>query len=187
MSELEDQFEAATTIQPWDRRPTETDASWNAFQVYLSLPHYHADEKEKRNIANVAWKIGNKHTSQCYNWASEYKWIERARAYDAYQTRALAVIREASLAEFAKHRTKVLTEQLTVLDRIIGKTLQNAEAAANKGDSIDTLSLLRLANAVETVDNLGRRVAGLPTKFEKGVANDHDLEGDDYIIIGEPE
>lgn len=68
--------------QPWERQPGETDASYRAFCTYRNMG-------PKRTLEAVARKddkgIKKGYVPGCYcEWSSQFRWVERAAAYDDY-------------------------------------------------------------------------------------------------------
>ena len=73
-------------VQPWDKRPWETDTAYNAFCEYLRIEKRGSrtkDGKPRRFLQDLARVI--KKTVQTLNaWSIKYEWEERAASYDLY-------------------------------------------------------------------------------------------------------
>lgn len=160
----------------WERQDHETDKAWDAFCIYRDLPLYGADNT--RSLETVARQIGHKSASTVEGWSSKYAWVSRARAYDAHNQKITMTVREKSLIEFQKDVIHNTSLQLSVLRRVIENKLSDA---VSNPDTYDTLSLQRLAKTIETADNLGRRIAQLPTTYTSESVAD---EPQDVYIIG---
>lgn len=68
---------AATDGKPWDKRPSETDLSHDAFLVYLH-------QGVSRSLARVVVELGrdDHYVRQLKRWSSEHEWVSRCAAYD---------------------------------------------------------------------------------------------------------
>lgn len=62
---------------PWDRAPDETPPAWEAFTTYRDLG------PGQRSTAKVAQDLGKTKTLMD-GWSARHRWVERARAFDAW-------------------------------------------------------------------------------------------------------
>lgn len=63
-------------LEVWDRQPDEPSTAYEAFRAFRDLsPH------QRTSAARVAEAVGVG-DRQCFKWASEWRWRERAEAWD---------------------------------------------------------------------------------------------------------
>jgi len=80
----------------WDRQEGETDAAWKAFNRYLQLG-------DERSIAKAIEGDGKRAAKRRYeSWSSTYRWVERARAWDASIVERIRKDREKDLIAMRK-------------------------------------------------------------------------------------
>jgi ribosome assembly protein YihI (activator of Der GTPase) len=168
----------------WDRQASDTEKSYHAFTVLLGMPIY-GDEDEKRNLKNLAKKIGHASQRQVGEWSADHNWQERLAAYDAYMGSKSITLVEASLDQAkSAHLTRVMT-QTAVVSLIIEKRLKQALDAVNAGVEVDTMDIKRLIDSIDNVDVIVRRATGQPTTFTSSVGEEVDYKKQEYIIGGD--
>lgn len=179
-------MEELTRTEPraWDKLPTETPKAYNAFMVYLSLPLAGA-VSERRNLPNVAKKLGHESTTTVDGWSSKYNWVERASAYDMTLAATSLTVREVALEEVQQAIVTSLGHQLAVLDDIINRRMgvMLARVQANPND-LDMADLRKLVATIEEKDSLARRMAGMPTAYTTERIEKPDNEDTIFIVSG---
>jgi hypothetical protein len=107
--------------RPWERLPAESAKAFAAFCAYRDLG-------PERSL-NAAYGEGRApgHWSQ---WSSEYRWVERATAYDAYLDAERRKVREAKLRALEERRFDL---ELRDQDRV-ERRLDKIEAKLDQAD-----------------------------------------------------
>jgi len=72
----------APQLNPFDRRPNETDPAWKAFQCYRNMG-------EGRTLDKAREKLGRRpgYMRQLEEWSSGHEWVNRVRAWDDAEAR----------------------------------------------------------------------------------------------------
>jgi len=75
----------APQLNPFDRRPNETDPAWKAFQCYRNMG-------EGRTLDKAREKLGRRpgYMRQLEEWSSGHEWVNRVRAWDDAEAAQLA-------------------------------------------------------------------------------------------------
>ncbi len=100
--------------QPWERLPGEPDKAWLAFRIFRDIgPKRSYDETARRYYApNEA--AGEAHSgrkksragSSIKRWAHEWRWNERASAFDAHLDREAVAAQEEERRDMARRHVK---------------------------------------------------------------------------------
>ena len=151
-------------VRAWDRLPEETNKSWEAFQVYISLPIV-GDIDERRSLKNTADRLGLASTSSVEIWSSKYEWVARSSAYDTYMGAKSITLREATLAELQNAVINSLSMQLGQLNKLIEEKIVKMVSSMNGAEPPSAADIKRMAEALHIKDDLARRLAHLPTSF----------------------
>jgi len=93
----------------WERLPEETSINYTAFVKYRDL-------QSRRSIKKVAELYDGAQISKFNRWSSEFKWVDRARAYDDH----LDELKRNTIDNQIK---KSLTEYKAKCDSILDKSL----------------------------------------------------------------
>jgi len=123
----------------WERLPEETSINYKAFVKYRDL-------QSRRSIKKVAELSDGAQISKFNRWSSEFKWVDRARAYDDH----IDELRRNTIGNQIK---KSLTEYKAKCDSILDKSLDLYMENLNQ-DKIEiksTRDLERLINLQMTV------------------------------------
>lgn len=106
--------------EPWDRQPGETDKSFAALGVYLSLGPW-------RSLRAACEKIYGKTTvlKQVEIWSVKFNWVKRAAAFDAAEA---AKVREALAAQRLDLARQVMRNAAKLNDVIEGADLRGVSA-----------------------------------------------------------
>jgi ribosome assembly protein YihI (activator of Der GTPase) len=171
-------------LRVWDRQPSDTPRSWQAFTEYISMPIY-GEGDEKRSIKNVAKRLGHKSEKQCEEWSAKFNWVERAAAFDAYNGSKAISLREVSLDQVKSAHITRVTTQAAVISSIVEKRLKRVLDALERGEDVDTMDIKRLTDTVDNIDIIMRRATGMPTTYTGAVGEEPDYEQQVYTIGGE--
>lgn len=166
-------------MDSWERLPKETDKAWHAFCVYRDLPLHSPDKTNRRSIPNTAAIIGHKSPSTVEGWSRNNDWVARARARDAHLNKLTMTIKEQSLGELQESVIAQTILEIALLRKGIDDRLEHF---AKHSDEYTIAEIQRIAKTLETVDNLARRIARLPTNFTSDTVEDSPQE---IYIIGE--
>ena len=173
----------------WERRPDETEKSYSAFLAYIEMPIRDIGNPENsRSLPNLTRKLGyaaqaGKAASTLEDWSAKYSWVERARAYDSHNSQLVIKVKDASLAQFQHDLILKRTEQTVLMNEALNKQLIDLLTRQSAGVEVDSLELLRTVNALKQLDDLERRIAGLPTNFNTQVIDDEeDMEERVYMV-----
>jgi len=91
----------------WERQENETDRAWAAFQVYRDL--LPGDRSYDAAYRKTYDKPTNIHAPKWYrDWAKEYDWIDRARAWDRHLDDIERAAAEEERREWRKKRRSML-------------------------------------------------------------------------------
>jgi len=171
----------------WERLPNETPKAYKAFCVYRSLPiTNNANPEEQRSLLNVSRKLGYAHgegtpASTISNWASKYSWVDRATAYDEHSAIVEVTLAEADIARFQQEVIDRRTTQIAMLNDALDAKLMKV-LKASQDTEVEAIELVRITEALKKVDDISRRLAKMPTKYQTDNALDFDDE--QVFIIG---
>jgi|ERR1041385_8709388 hypothetical protein len=170
------------TTRIWDQQPNETTKAFAGFLVYRSLPPY---GENSRSIDQVKKQLGLSSGNNVNGWSSKYNWVERARAFDAYQATRSITLTEVAQEEYAKSTITATSARLVYLGRIVEKMMKRIDEALDKEEEVDAGDVKRVMDMVKTIDDLSRRNAGLPTTYLTKVSEVvEDAEDAIYVIGG---
>lgn len=175
----------------WDKLPEETAKAWSAFQIYRDLPPHNEVQSDRRGFKNVADRIGHKSLTMVSDWSRKFGWVERSRAYDAHLGQLALTFHEVEIERYQQHVIESTIQQITIADKALNIKLTQAIAILEDDSqpadgiyklTVDPIDLLRLATAIEKLDNLKRRIGRMPTNYKSSTAED---TPDDAVFIVE--
>lgn len=173
----------AENIRSWDRQPDETDKAWAAFQLYRDMPVFHQEPLERRSLANLATKLGYSSLTTLTNWSKKYEWVNRCRAFD---TQLSIVNEEAQLASVVEYRNAVLQitgTHIGNLHELLAASINRAKKALEEGEPLKGREIVDLTKAAETLDNLMRRSAQMPTTYEYERVQKPEIDETEKIFV----
>lgn len=97
---------------PWTSQPGEPSRAYEAFRVYMLLG-------PKRTLKIAAAQLG-KTESLLTNWSAEYKWVDRAVAYDGYLV-------NAEVDGFAQQVASVRSRHMVITDKLLDRLEKNLD------------------------------------------------------------
>lgn len=165
----------------WEKLPQETAKAYKAFQVYLSLVDHANPAQQTRSVRRTGevMQYNPKSISLLEKWSSKYDWIQRAASYDAYMGTQIITYKVVELAEYQANVIGALSQQLTVLDRIVNKKLMKL----NDHPDPDPIDIKRMVEVLRHKDDLARRAGRMPTSYIREQA-DEDEDADIIFVIG---
>lgn len=135
----------------WERQPSDTEKSWEAFQVYR-------DMGRSRSLRNVAQKLA-KSEQLIKRWSSEHGWVERCESYDADQD-------EQRKERLEQRRLEVEERSLNWYARVaagIEKKLTDYERTEWAG--VAPTLIADMVAVMQKATDEGRRAVGLPHRI----------------------
>lgn len=136
----------------WERMSTETDKSYAAFELYLSL-------HPPRRYSVVAEMMG-KSDSLIRRWGAQHSWVTRSEAFDNAKRGVLpAVIRDAAIDAFQQSIIIESADDYSLMRDAWREKLADVMANGKASD------LAALFKARATLDLMARRTARMPSNF----------------------
>lgn len=155
--------------KPWERQPKESSRVYRYFEVYRDLGPQRSLEKVHQTFAKSSPRISLRRLKTL---STRYNWVERARAWDDYQSRLLAEQRtreyqerQARFVEYGRYlqqkamqrARQIPLAKLSPTDVLrwleFGVQLEQQHAPAPRPDSDDdywnNTTVWQLVNAVE--------------------------------------
>ena len=172
----------------WDRRPDETEKSYSAFLAYIEMPVRDIGNPENsRSLPNLTRKLGysaqaGKAASTLEDWSSKYNWVERARAYDSHNAQLVVKVKDATLRQYQQDIILKRTEQTVLMNHALSKQLADILTRQNAGEVVESLEILRTVTAMKQLDDLERRIAGMPTNYTSDSVDDEDADERIYTV-----
>lgn len=165
----------------WDKLPNETTKAFAAFCVYRDLPPY---GDNSRSIDRVKKELGLSSGNNVNGWSSKFSWVERARSFDAYKSTRSITLTEVAQDEYAKSMVTATSARLVGLGRIVEKLISKTMDKIDNNEVVDAGDIKRLVEMVKTIDDLGRRQAGLPTTYITKPSEATPDDEDQVFVIG---
>lgn len=109
----------AEELQPWERRPDETDRAWEAWLVYR-------DMGPGRSVAEASRRLNISKTT-INSWSTRHAWLERVKPFDRHMDRA-------ALAEHAKEVGRLMGKQLALSEKLLDRLSENLDHLATGAD-----------------------------------------------------
>ena len=174
----------------WEKRPDETPKAYDAFVSYIKMPIRDPENPHnERTLANLSVKLNykvaeGKSASTLEGWSSKYNWQERAKAYDAHRGQLEISVVDASLAAYQEKLVQERTAQTTLMNTVINNELLRLLQEQKAGLPIKSTDIARLTNSMKTLDDLERRIAGLPTTYTSEKVDDTETNETRTFTIG---
>ena len=153
---------------PWHRQPGETDAAWQGFQVYRDLG------VDRSALQAYRQRYGNptaEHAAGYFQaWSARNDWVQRARAYDAYQDELARIEKEkvwrARAAEQAADTWQIAVKLEDKMRKMLELPLTTQEFVDNGRTVIIKPARWTMADTIriaKQVDDMKRLATGHPT------------------------
>jgi hypothetical protein len=130
--------ERASGIQPWERRPSDTDRSWEAFEEYRTMG-------TSRSLLKTANKLG-KSVQLLDRWSKHHGWFERVQAFDRYEARS---INERVLLGTAEMRSRMVNQALGMQARAQSRILKMTDEDIASLKPGEVIALMRVSADME--------------------------------------
>ena len=126
--------------QSWERLPTDTDRSFEAFEAYRQMG-------AERSLAKVGQKLG-KSTPLMERWSKHHHWVERTAAWDRHEART---VNESVLLDTSQMRSRLVNAALAL------EAKASESIASMSREEIAALSPYEIAALMKTAaDVIGR-------------------------------
>jgi len=142
----------------WYRQEGESDSAYNYFDVYRNLPF------SKRSVSQVAKLTNNKSNNRLFQYAKDFNWDERARAWDNY---VIAKQDEFIIKQREEVKLEYIQEARSIRKAIL-VPIRSFAKKINAGENFDAKSLTELY----------KMVIQTPDKFKK-------LQEIEFTALGE--
>lgn len=147
----------------WEQQAWETDKEYSYFIGYMNMAkRSHANIPNVTSPINVDGSINQSPLSVNYisNISVKNKWIERCNAFDLERQNEL----QSNLQQF---KGEVLNNEIDIYNTLFSKYKHILESKSNNTITIKELNgLVRLGM---NISDIGRRIVGLPEKYNAGV------------------
>lgn len=134
----------------WERLPSDTDKSYEAFCVYR-------DMGANRSHTKVAQEL-SKSVALIHRWSSDHDWINRVSAYDDYMRDMLRQQNEAKRVQIQADALSDYDAIRKAIDKRI-RVLEEVDYQSSTSDLHDLISLMEHANAYARLNS------GLPDRI----------------------
>ena len=174
----------------WEQRPDESNKAFNAFLEYLKMPINDPTEPEnERTLANLSQKLGysvavGKAASSVEQWSSKYNWQERVRAYEAHVGQLEITVRDASLEQFQQEVISKRSQQSALANTLLNNQLLEYLQNQKAGVPVKSTDIARIINSMKLLDDVERRLAGLPTSYQSERVEDENTNETRIFTIG---
>ncbi len=88
--------------KPWERQPTDTPKSWEAFKLYRDM----GPLRSLRKLQKEHYIKRPSMVRQSQGWSSKYNWVERCADWETYQDDLFVKEKLAKKKEFDKKRIR---------------------------------------------------------------------------------
>lgn len=139
--------ESGFTIAPWEMMEGESALAFSRFVIYRDLG---ASRTIELAVDACRTAVGEVSARQLERHSSEYRWVERARAYDAYMDQLF-------MKERARQREQARTKSLEVVGRLKDIALDALEAKLEEASELD---LAKISTVIERMDRIESRLLG---------------------------
>lgn len=175
------------TRNAWDKRDDETEHSYGAFKIYLSLPRF-GRKGEKRSLALTAKRLGHNALTTVEHWSSRFDWKARVNAYEMSLPSLPQVYEEQSVEDYRSTVITKSTQVISALWEILGHELENLRKAQLQDNlSVTVSDLQKLTRSAQAIQEMARQSAGLPRDY--GIVDEMDDEDANatraVVIMGE--
>jgi hypothetical protein len=161
----------------WERQPTDTDKSFEAFSIYR-------DMGANRSLDIVSQKL-SKSIPLIKRWSRQHNWQERVAHFDNAQSNA-AIEDNAERQKLIKDNA---FDDYLLLRKAIKKYKSDYEAIEFRG--VPSYEISNLVELMKKADDYARRSVGLPDKITEQ-KNDTTIKGNlsltwEKLMQGEPD
>ncbi len=168
--ESQEQIALPPLAKPWERMKDETDKAFTAFCQYLRLPKRGANPR--RVVEDLAKQEGKKAPNYQNRWFKEFKWEERAAAWDAYHAQYPQLVAEMQdRREFADTLRRLGRKLLDKGEEIIDAVdVYGAKPDDGKKFIAQGITMLREAQSIEDPTVKRNELLGKIRELARGIA-----------------
>ena len=138
----------------WEKQKDESNKAYNIFCIYRDLGPNRSLEKTRQKLGKSAG-----YTRWMQTWSSQYDWVTRAQAYDAYIERKEREEKEKAILEKAAEMADRHVKLAKAFQQRIAQALQQIDPAQ--------LSPSDMAKWLDVATKLERLSIGEPTEIGK--------------------
>lgn len=140
---------------PWEPQPGETAKKYEAFQCYLNMK----TDTEDRSLRKVAFDL-NKSLTYIGTLSSQFKWVERADAYDKEQLRLAQKEQIAAIKKMRKRHANISVQMLTKAMQKMSKMSEDELSPQDVKAWVETASKLERLSRGDTSEVIEERDGG---------------------------
>ena len=129
--------------EPWERLPTDTTKSFEAFQVYR-------DMGKDRSLMKVAAELSKSYTILS-RWSAKHNWVERIQAWEAEQDRLIRIELAKDIGAMRKRHVSMAKAMLLKA----GKALERIPI-----DEIKASDISKLVESATKLERISRGDVG---------------------------
>jgi hypothetical protein len=144
---------SAAEVKAWERQDGEPDAAYDAFKGYVF-------QAPPRRLIHTSVKLRTSEVSALFN---EWRWAERALAYDRHVASIALEEREALLREDERDRTAAHLRMLKGVQQVINREIAKLVRDTEKSEAFGTVKVSDLNKLLNTAITLERLVHGEST------------------------
>lgn len=144
----------------WERQEGESEGAYEAFKGYVY-------QTPPRRLKHSSAKHGSGELSQLFQ---DWRWDERALAYDRHVQRIRAVEREALLKEDERDRTAAQLEMIKGIQQVVNREIAKLVRDTERSEAFGTVRVSELNKMFGACITLERLVRGESTE-NVGVVN----------------
>jgi hypothetical protein len=130
--------ERESGIMPWERRPSDTDKSFEAFEEYRIMG-------TNRSLAKLALKL-HKSVQLMDRWSKQHGWYDRVQQFDRHEARA---VNERVLLGTAEMRQRMVNQSLGMQARAQSRILKMTDDDIASLKPGEVIQLMRVAADME--------------------------------------
>lgn len=170
----------------WEQQEGESAKNYSRFLVYRNSP--------ERNIISLTEHFGVG-KSVLYQISAEYKWQERAQAYDIWLGEQVSEVKETQIVlrqtDYLDFQRSIESDAsvdgalwMDVWRKTMQRMLQNLDTS-DPDKVVDPDALLKMAKGRLTIDDMMRRAAGLPLSIKTKEVEEKDPTDKVFYITDE--
>lgn len=139
--------------KPWERQPTDTQKSWEAFVVYR-------DFGTKRSLKKVAEELKKSETI-IGRWSGKHNWVERVAAWDEEQDRLIRIELTKDIGAMRKRHADLASAMLIKAAKALAKIPEDEIKASDISRMVETASKLERLSKGDVGDVIEERDGGI--------------------------
>lgn len=141
-----------TTEYPWERQPGEGVKPFEAFNTYMLMG-------TERSLSKVANEL-NKSTTLMGRWSGQWRWVERAAAWDVEQEKLARKDQIEAIKKMRKRHAAIATQMLTKVTKKIQKMSEDELTPQDMKAWVETASKLERLSRGDTSEVIEERDGG---------------------------